>query len=201
MQSTASSPSSRAKVRNTTLLVVVLTGLWLAFSGKLDALHLGYGVLSIVLVVVLTRSLVVAQRDPVENEAIGRIHWGRAAVYTVWLVVQIIVANVQVTLLILNPRLPVRPALIEFRTGFRSSLAKTALGNSITLTPGTFTLHVRDDLFLIHTIHEGLAGSVIDGSMARKVAALFGEDVVDDLGVRVIRDEDEVRKEVERWSS
>ena len=198
MQSTT---SSRETVRNTTLLVVILAGLWLSFSGKLDAVHLAYGVLSIVLVVFLTRSLVVARRDPEENQAVGRIRPLRAAVYVVWLVAQIIVANVQVTLLILSPRMPVRPALIEFRTGFRSSLAKTTLGNSITLTPGTFTLHVRDDRFLIHTIHERFATSVIDGTLPRKVAALFGEAIVDDLEVRVLRDENEVREEVERWSS
>lgn len=198
MQSTT---SSRETIRTTTLLVIVLAALWLAFSGKYDAIHLGYGVLSIVLVVLLTRSLVVARRDPTENEAIGRMHPARAVVYLFWLIGQIIVANVQVTLLILNPRMPVQPALIEFRTGMKSALAKTALGNSITLTPGTFTLHVRDDRFLIHTIHEQLATSLIDGTMPRKVAAVFREDLVDDLEVRILRDEDAVREEVRRWSS
>ena len=40
---------------------------------------------------------------------------------------------------------------------------KVILGNSITMTPGTITVDVRDDLFLVHCLDEdfaeGLAGS------------------------------------------
>ena len=199
MQPPATRP--RGATRHTVLLVVVLAVLWLVFSGKTDVVHLAYGVLSIVLVVLLSRNLVIAHREPVENEYIGRLHWLRVVTYTVWLIAQIIVANVQVTILILRPGPPVKPALIHFRTGMKSSLAKTVLGNSITLTPGTFTLHVREDRFLVHTIHENLAGGLLDGTMPRKVAALFGEDLPDDIEATVVDDPDAVREEVERWSS
>lgn len=188
-------------MRNTTLLVVVLAALWMGFSGKTDVVHLSYGALSIALVVLLTRSLVIARRDPRENEYVGRLSLTRAVVYVVWLVLQIVVANVQVSWIIVQPRIPVRPALIRFRSGYRSALAKTTLGNSITLTPGTFTLRIRDDEFLIHTFHEKLASALLDETLQRKVAALFGEQVPDDLEVTVVRDPDAVRGEVERWSS
>ena len=198
MQPTA---SPRATARNRALLVLVTATLWLAFSGKTDWLHLGYGVLSIGLVVLLTRSLVVARRDPSENEAVGRLRWDRGIVYVAWLVAQIVIANVQVTWIIVQPKMPVRPALIRFRTGLTSSLSKTVLGNSITLTPGTFTLQVHEDEFLVHTIHEKLAAGILDGTMQRKVADLFNETVPDDMQIAVMRDPESVRQEVERWSS
>lgn len=192
---------SAAGARNNALLVVVLAALWMTFSGKTDALHLGYGVLSIFLVVLLSRGLVVSRSRPEENEAIARMSWPRALLYPWWLVVQVVIANVQVTWIIIRPDMPIDPVLLRFRTGMKTSLAKVVLGNSITLTPGTFTVRVEDDCFLVHTIHESLASGLLDGSMQRKVSLLFGETIPDDLQISVIRDPEAVRREVLQWSS
>lgn len=201
MQPATQSGPRRRGARSTVLLILALAVLWLVFSGKYDAVHLAYGVLSVFLVLLLTRDLVVARRDPAENEAIARLNWPKLIVYPVWLVTQIIIANVQVSWIIIRPSMPIDPVLITFRTGMKSSLAKVTLGNSIILTPGTFTLRIVEDEFLVHSIHEGLAGSLLDGSMQRKVAALFGETVVEDLQVRVLRDRTAVEQEVARWTS
>lgn len=201
MESATQSGRQSAVVRNTALLVLVLAALWMAFSGKTDALHLGYGVLSIVLVVLLTRDLVVARSRHAENEAVARLSWSRALVYPWWLVAQVVIANLQVTWIIIRPTMPIDPVLLCFNTGMKSALAKVTLGNSITLTPGTFTLRVEDDCFLVHTIHESLASGLLDGSMQRRVSELFGEQVPDDLQVTVIRDPEAVRREVTRWCS
>lgn len=201
MESATPPPRQSAVLRNTTLLVLVLAALWMAFSGKTDALHLGYGVLSIVLVVLLTRGLVVAQNTPGENEAVARLSWSRALVYPWWLVAQVVIANVQVTWIIIRPTMPINPVLLRFNTGMKSALAKVTLGNSITLTPGTFTLRVEDDCFLVHTIHESLASGLLDGSMQRRVSELFGETIPDDLQITVIRDPEAVREEVAKWCS
>jgi multicomponent Na+:H+ antiporter subunit E len=177
-------------VRAYVLLLILLTVLWLIFSGKFDALHLGYGVLSIVLVMILCRGLVASRSDPEANEVFFRIRWPRAAFYPVWLLWQIVVANLQVAWLIVHPRMPIDPILLRFHSGLRSDLAKVTLGNSITLTPGTFTLRIEDDCFLIHSIHERLAAGLLDGSMQRQVAAVFGEEElpVEQMRMEVVRD-------------
>ena len=201
MQPATQPGTRRTHSRNTAFLVVALAVLWLVFSGKTDLLHLAYGVFSIWLVVLLTRSILVARRDPRENEFLSRMNWPLVFVYPFWLVSQVIIANVQVSWIIIRPSMPIDPVLLHFRTGMSSSLAKVTLGNSIILTPGTFTLHIKEDAFLVHTIHESLAASLIDGSMQRRVAALFGETLLDDLHVTVVRDPVSVRQEVDRWSS
>ena len=61
--------------------------------------------------------------------------------YLVWLVGQIILSNIQVIGRILTPGKKRSPAkLIWFQPGTKGDLAKLALANSITLTPGTVTV-------------------------------------------------------------
>jgi len=188
--SSGSRGGSGRVLRAYVLLLVLLSALWLIFSGKFDPLHLSYGVISIVLVMVLCRGLVASKNDPEANEVFFRIRWARAAYYPFWLLWQIVLANLQVAWLIVDPRLPIDPVLLRFRTGMKSDLAKVALGNSITLTPGTFTLRIEGDCLLIHSIHEKLAAGLLDGSMQREVAAVFGEEElpVDQMQMEIIRD-------------
>ncbi len=65
---------------------------------------------------------------------------------------ELIKANLDVALRVLNPNLPIRPGIVEVKTSMKSSLGKLMLANSITLTPGTLTLDVQDDRMYIHWI-------------------------------------------------
>jgi len=59
-----------------------------------------------------------------------------------------ILANFHVMYLVLHPDLPIKPGVVKVRTRLRSAAARTALANSITLTPGTLTVDVTDDGYL-----------------------------------------------------
>ena len=58
----------------------------------------------------------------------------------------------------------VEPALIEFETHFKNDISRFLLANSITLTPGTITVAVKGDRFIVHcldrTLAEGIESSV-----------------------------------------
>ena len=49
--------------------------------------------------------------------------------------------------------MPIKPGIVVIKTGLKSDIAKMILANSITLTPGTFTLDVISDKLLIHWIN------------------------------------------------
>ncbi len=172
------------------LAIVLLALLWMAFSGKFDPLHMGYGALSIILVMILSRRLILRRDVDPSQDWIPRVHWGWALAYPFWLGWQILLANLQVAWIVIDPRLPIDPVLLRFRCGMGADLAKVVLGNSITLTPGTFTLLIEGDCFLVHCIHPKLAGGLMDGSMQRKVAQVFGEALLseDEMQMEVIRD-------------
>ena len=70
----------------------------------------------------------------------------------VWLLLYIptfvyycICANLQMVYLVLHPDMPIRPGIVKIHTNLKTDSARTALANSITLTPGTFTVDITDD--------------------------------------------------------
>jgi multicomponent Na+:H+ antiporter subunit E len=62
----------------------------------------------------------------------------------------------------------INPGVVHFRTRLRSDLARVALTNSITLTPGTITVSLEDDHVIVHwlsarTTHSKYAGELVKG--------------------------------------
>lgn len=64
-------------------------------------------------------------------------------------------ANVDVAVRVLSPSLPIKPGIVAVKTRLKDPLARLMLANAITLTPGTFTLDIRDDILYIHWIDAG----------------------------------------------
>ncbi len=83
--------------------------------------------------------------------------FGLILLYLAVLFVEIIKANVKVTLLILTSRRKVEPMLIHFRTDLRSKTARTVLANSITLTPGTITVSLEENEFVVHCLDKDMS--------------------------------------------
>jgi multicomponent Na+:H+ antiporter subunit E len=177
MSDTSHGAPGRVRPRRTgggLLGIVGLAILWMAFSGKFDVLHLSYGVLSVGLVVLLTRRTMTPDA-PDQEAVLAHLHPFRYVGYGLWLLGQIILANLQLAVILLRPRMDIQPRILRFRFPVDRSVAKVALGNSITLTPGTFTLSIEDDVFIVHTIHPSLATGLTGGHMQRRVARAFGE--------------------------
>ena len=73
--------------------------------------------------------------------------------YIIVLFWEIIKANFDVAYRVIHPKMPIKPGIVVIKTHLKSDIAKMILANSITLTPGTFTLDVIDDKLLIHWIN------------------------------------------------
>ncbi len=80
--------------------------------------------------------------------------------------------NIQVALIILNPRLPIAPCLIRLRASQSTDLGRVIYANSITFTPGTITLDVRDDIILVHNLTQEMADDLLTNEMDRRVTRL-----------------------------
>lgn len=160
----------------TVVTSLILFGTWCILSGRFDAFHLGLGVLSSILIALVSSDLLFANRQP----AAGRLREGlRFCRYALWLFWQIVLANIHVTILAFSPRSLKRdidPHLITFRTRLRTDFARFVLANSITLTPGTVTIRVHGDIFHVHAISRKAAGDLASESvneMERRVAWVF----------------------------
>jgi len=145
-----------------------LIGLWLLLSGHYTLLLISFGLLSVMLVV-----LIALRMDVVDHEG-HPLHLNLKALFTywAWLLKEIIVSNIYVCRLILNPALPISPTVIALRSSQSTDLARVIFANSITLTPGTVTIDVDGDITEVHALTEELARSLLAGSMDSKVTAL-----------------------------
>lgn len=95
----------------------------------------------------------------------ARYAW--AALYLLVLAYYVAKANVDVAYRVLHPRMPIRPGIVRVRSALRSDSARTALANSITLTPGTLTVDVDDTgTFYVHWIN---VKSIEDEDAARHI--------------------------------
>lgn len=152
---------------------IIMFCFWMLLSGKFDSFHLGLGVISSLLVSMLSADLLF--EDTSRN---GRLKeaW-RFARYTGWLLYQIVLANLYVAFLALHPRMKemLDPTIVTFKSKLKSTLSLVTLANSITLTPGTITIRMEDDVFYVHSLNRKTAEG-LPGEMEARIARVFGED-------------------------
>ena len=99
----------------------------------------------------------------------------RALAYLWTLLVEIFKANIHVMRLILSPQYEVEPELIEFHTKLRTDPARAVLADSITLTPGTITVLVEGDRFIVHALDKTLGDGVDDSDFERRLLKMEGK--------------------------
>ena len=149
------------------ILGMLLFGTWLLWSGHTEPLMLFFGVVSCVGVVILDLRL--ERCAELRQDYRFGMRWLK---YAPWLIWQIIKSNFEVAKIILKPDLPVRPRLISVKGTQQSELGRVVYANSITLTPGTVTLDVRGDDFLVHALTAESADGVEDGEMNDRITAM-----------------------------
>ncbi len=162
------------------LQFVVLFLFWLILSGHFEIKYVLLGVASAGLVTYLTNDFFYAvlrygERAELSIKTVFLQIW-RFLLYLPWLFSRIIMANVQVALLVLHPKMPIEPVLFLFQTGMRKGIARVTLANSITLTPGTITVDLNKNNYIIHTLKPSLAQELIGAIMQNKVTRVFLEE-------------------------
>jgi multicomponent Na+:H+ antiporter subunit E len=70
---------------------------------------------------------------------------GYAVVYFLRFLWEMVKANLHVASIVLDPWRPIKPGIVKIKTGLSRDTAMTILANSITLTPGTFTIDINPE--------------------------------------------------------
>ena len=94
--------------------------------------------------------------------------------YAVAMIWEISKANIDVALIIINPKLPIDPRIIEYKTYLPDDLPRTVFADSITLTPGTVTVELDEDRLYVHCLAPHHEEGLREGRLERLVAWLFG---------------------------
>jgi multicomponent Na+:H+ antiporter subunit E len=64
----------------------------------------------------------------------------------------VVKANIDVAYRVVHPRMPINPGIVKIKTELKSEIAQSMLANSITLTPGTLSVDVKDGYMYVHWI-------------------------------------------------
>lgn len=80
--------------------------------------------------------------------------------YLFILVKEIIKANFAVIKMITSSRYDIEPVVIRFKTDLKTTSARILLANSITLTPGTITVSMEGDEYVVHCLDKELAAGI-----------------------------------------
>ena len=143
----------------------VLFVTWLLLSGHYEPFLILAGVVACIVSVAIARRM-----DVVDHEGHPIHITPRIFGYGLWLAGEIVKSNIDVARRVLSSRLPISPTLIKLKASQQTELCQVIFANSITLTPGTVTIDLKDGALLVHALSQEAADGLLDGKMDARVA-------------------------------
>jgi len=137
------------KIKGLLVIFVMLLAIWLILNNSMEPelFFTGLGLSGFL-------SLAMCRQCSVFNDI--RLT-PKAFIYTIAYVfvflLELIKSNFTIAIRVLTPSLPIKPGIIRAKTRLKSKMARLILANSITLTPGTFTVDIKDDTLYIHCVN------------------------------------------------
>ena len=146
--------------------IILICLFWVAIAGIDGVKH--YPTLSLV-------SIVFAILLSLRLNSLPKMYFNplKFLTYCVWLAKEILLSSLTVTKIIWNPKLKISPEIVEIESGLNADSAElVVLANSITLTPGTYTINTSGSKLLVHGLSDAHIKDLKSGSMQRKVKEL-----------------------------
>ncbi len=151
------------------LWAVVLSLFWLLLSGFIQPLLLSFGAISVFIVV-----LIVKRMDDVDQE-LKQLNFGFSIFrYIPWLLKEIFASSIHVTKLIWGSE-TLTPTLAKIPAKNVPKAKRVLYANSITLTPGTLTVDLDDEVVTVHALRASSIDKLNEGDMERKITDLWGK--------------------------
>lgn len=134
-------------LKNSVLFFIFLMIFWLLLT-SLDGQEVIAGIIiALLITILLGRKLTVFADLRLSPKALIF-----ALRYFFVFIFELIKSNIDVAFRVLHPSLPINPGIVKVKTNLKSRLGRIILANSITLTPGTLTVEIKDDNYYIHWI-------------------------------------------------
>lgn len=154
-------------MKHTISLFLTLAAFWLLNSGHYNVLVLSLGFASIALILIISHKM-----DVVDNES-QPIYLSRKILgYYLWLIKEVIKANITVVKHIWLGEKSISPTLKTIKISQKTDMGKVIYANSITLTPGTVAIDLVDNKITVHALLSKDIESLEIGEMDRRVTLL-----------------------------
>lgn len=136
------------KLKGQIILFLILEFFWIIWNNSWDYMTWLYGLIIVVPVVLLFGKGVYIF-EGVKLTPMGLLYSFK---YIGVFIVALIKSNIDVIFRVLDPKLPVKPGIVRIETQLKSPMARMILANSITLTPGTFVVDIKENILYVHWI-------------------------------------------------
>lgn len=126
---------------------LVLWFIWIVLAGFQPVEMIAGGIIAVLLSLVINKFLAYHFTIDLPIRLVKFVF-----IYIPLFTYKLVIANLQVARIVLSPSLPINPGFVKVPTKLKGDVAKLTLANSITLTPGTLSLDVKDDYVYVHWI-------------------------------------------------
>ena len=136
------------KIKNIFVSFLIAFIFWILLNNSFEPIRLIIGaILSLVLAIIFCSRCDVFSELKLTPKALFYTF-----VYIFVFLYELIKSNIDVARRVITPSLPINPGIVEVKTKLKSKMGRMILANSITLTPGTLTIDIQDDILYIHWI-------------------------------------------------
>lgn len=133
--------------------------LWVIFNGRLT---LEIAIFGIVISVLIYWFICKFMDWSIQKDLwIGKIS-GLLIQYAFVLLKEIFKANIATIKMIFTEKYEREPVLVSFETSLKSRALRVLLANSITITPGTITVSLEDNRYLVHCLDKDFSEGIED---------------------------------------
>jgi multicomponent Na+:H+ antiporter subunit E len=143
------------------VLYLSLVALWLLLAPQFELSSLLLGMFISLIIVVFTR-----EKSETRISNLGRLISAHVRFYTV-LLIEILKANIDVAKIVLSKEMNIQPHYLNYQPHLKSAYASVLLANAITLTPGTLSVHLDEQGYVIHALTNSAADGLVGSNMER----------------------------------
>jgi len=154
------------------LLIIGLTIFWLLLSGYwTNPLILTLGATSVALATWI--AMRIESKYAFKDKGLSVLM--RLHTFWPWLLTEVVKSNIAVLQCIWMPKsYPISPIIRKLKMQPETRISRTIYANSITLTPGTVSIEVRNDEVLVYALLEDAMEDLEGGEMGQRVHKLEG---------------------------
>ncbi len=147
--------------------VALLAIAWLVWSGLFKPLLIALGAVSCLLILYLAKRM-----RHFDSDTYAMRFGPRLLAYWAWLFKEVVKSSLEVARLVLHPKLPISPTVVDIKATADHPVDQVLLANSITLTPGTLAIDLHKGIIKVHALTKEGADELMAGEMNRRVADL-----------------------------
>lgn len=167
-----------SKTKHFIALTLILFAFWVLLSGKIGVKYLSIGMVTVLVSVWVTMPLLrLPSGDGRRYFYAFDFPYFKYAFYWIYLLKEIVKASIDIAKVVLHPKMPINPHVVEFKRPMVHPLAHATLANSITLTPGTITMDIDEGVYTVHALTDGAADGLKSGQaeMMLRISNIFDE--------------------------